>query len=152
MQRLGYCSIAVAILRWASAGDRSGHRGLEYFAERCQVAVVCGQPSGDLSDTLDRCELPAAGRKKQKSQMRSMPTQERLEQDGVMVASNVEHEDHAAASAVLPELTFVQTSEFNVLASKQRTRSFCHRDVQRICPSDLGRGSRSRKPVCRNNP
>lgn len=69
---------------------------MDDFAKRGEVAIISRQVSSELPDTLDGGELLAVGRQKQQTRMRSVLTQERTQENSVMVTSVVEHEDHAA--------------------------------------------------------
>jgi hypothetical protein len=75
--------------------------GFQHFGQRGEVAVVSSKTASQLPHPFDRSELRAVGRQEQQAQLSSMPMKEVGEESCVMIASVVEHDDHATSGCLL---------------------------------------------------
>src|ERR1700722_6599006 len=88
-------------LVWLAQAIEAGTDSLQYFAQRGEVAVVSGQTPGQLPYPLDWSQLRAVGWQEQQTQLSSIAMKEVGQEPCVMIASVVEHDDHAAPRGLL---------------------------------------------------
>ena len=79
----------------------AGADGFQHVGQRGEVAVVSSNAPSQLPNSLDRSQLRAVGRQEQQAQLSSMAMKEVGQEPCVMIASVVEHEDHAASGRLL---------------------------------------------------
>src|SRR5579859_4725134 len=75
--------------------------GLQHFGQRGEVAVVSCKAPSQLPHPFYRSQLRAVGRQEQQTQLSGMAMQEVGQEFCVMIASVVEHEDHAPSRRLL---------------------------------------------------
>ena len=77
--------------------------GFDEHGQGWEVAVVCGQPSRQLPDSLDRGELGTVGRQEYESQHLPVFREKRSQQLRMVVSGIVQDDDHPFPMGPMPE-------------------------------------------------
>src|SRR5271170_2882593 len=85
--------------------------GFQHIGQRGEVAVVSSKAPSQLPHSLDRSQLRAVGRQEQQSQLWSLAMKEVGQESCVMIASVVEHDDHAPSWRLLAKQPPEETAE-----------------------------------------